>query len=90
MQRYNVHTHDDQVEQLWETRSLGIEGMTCENCVRQVTKALKRVNGVKNIEVDLEAGYVTITFDTTKTDMPMLHDALLASGYRPAAEADAR
>jgi copper chaperone CopZ len=88
MQPYNVDTHDDPVQQLWETRVLGIEGMTSDNCVRQVTRALKRVTGVKNVEVDQAAALVTITFDTTKTDMPMLHDALLASGYRPVAEVE--
>jgi copper ion binding protein len=82
MQRYNVDT-DHTVEQLWDTRSIGIDGMTCANCVKQVQKALKRVNGVKDVKVDLDTASATVTFDTTKTDMPALHDALLQSGYRP-------
>ena len=40
------------VADLWETRVLGIEGMTCDNCVKTLTKALKRVNGVKDVGVD--------------------------------------
>lgn len=82
MQRYNIDT-DQTVEQLWETRTVAIEGMTCENCVKHVRKALKRVNGVKDVNVDLESATATVTYDTTKTDMPALHDALLQSGYRP-------
>ncbi len=85
MQQYNVDT-GEHVEQVWDTRSFAIEGMTCDNCVKHITRALKRVNGVKNVEVDLDGGNVTVTFDTTKTDIPAIHDAVLASGYRPTAE----
>lgn len=88
MQRYNVDT-DQTVEQLWETRSIGIDGMTCENCVKHVQKALKRVNGVKDVKADLESNSATVTFDTTKTDIPALHNALLQSGYRPRLEVEA-
>jgi len=41
------------------------------------------VNGVTDVRVDRQAALATVTFDTTKTHMPDLHDALLKSGYRP-------
>ena len=66
-----------------ETDEIGIDGMTCDNCVKRVEKALRGVNGVKEVHVDLAAALATVTFDTTKTHMPDLHDALLKSGYRP-------
>jgi copper chaperone CopZ len=68
-----------------ETQDIGIEGMTCDNCVRRVEKALRGVNGVREVHVDRAAALATVTFDTTKTHMPDLHDALLKSGYRPVA-----
>ena len=68
-----------------ETHDIGIEGMTCDNCVRRVEKALRGVNGVTEVQVDRHAALATVTFDTTKTHMPDLHDALLKSGYRPSA-----
>ena len=82
MQQYNVET-PERVADLWETRVLGIEGMTCDNCVKTLTKALKRVNGVKDVEVDRENARAAITYDTTKTDMPAIHEAILRSGYKP-------
>lgn len=85
MQQYNIDTGEN-VADLWETHSFGIDGMTCDNCVKTITKALKRVNGVKDVAVDREGASATVTFDTTKTDIPALHDAVLASGYRPVAE----
>ena len=68
-----------------ETREIGISGMTCDNCVRRVEKALRAVNGVTQVRVDRPAALATVTFDTTKTHMPELHDALLKSGYHPKA-----
>jgi copper chaperone CopZ len=85
MQQYNVET-PEQVAELWDTRVLGIEGMTCDNCVKTLAKALKRVNGVKDVEVDRENARASITFDTTKTDMPAIHEAILRSGYKPTRE----
>jgi copper chaperone len=85
MQTYNIDT-DQPVVDLWETRTFGIDGMTCENCVRTLTKALKRVNGIKEAVVDLKDATATVTFDTTKTDIPAIHDAILASGYHPTRE----
>jgi copper chaperone CopZ len=66
-----------------ETHDIGISGMTCDNCVRRVEKALRSVNGVTEVHVDRPAARATVTFDTTKTHIPELHDALLKSGYRP-------
>ena len=85
MQEYNID-NDQAVADLWETRVFGIEGMTCDNCVKTLTRALKLVNGVKDINIDRSAAQATITFDTTKTDMPAIHDAVLASGYKPTRE----
>lgn len=68
-----------------ETHEIGIDGMTCDNCVRRVEKALRGVVGVKEVRVDRSAALATVTFDTTKTHIPELHDALLKSGYRPSA-----
>jgi len=38
------------------TNTLQIGGMTCNHCVRAVTKALQGVAGVDNVSVDLGAG----------------------------------
>jgi copper chaperone CopZ len=66
-----------------ETRDIGIAGMTCDNCVRLVEKALRGKPGVKEVSVDREAARARVTFDTTCTSIPELHDALLKSGYTP-------
>lgn len=67
-----------------ETRDIGISGMTCDHCVRRVEKALRGVDGVKEVRVDRQAARATVTFDSVRTHVPALHDALLKSGYKPA------
>lgn len=67
-----------------ETREIAIAGMTCDNCVRRVESALRGVEGVTSVRADRQAALATVTFDTRKTDIPALHDALLKSGYKPA------
>jgi copper chaperone CopZ len=44
------------------------------------------VNGVKEVSVDRHDAQAKITFDTTKTDMPAIHEAILRSGYKPTRE----
>ena len=39
-----------------QTTELKVDGMTCGSCVASVTKALKRVPGVQDVEVDLVSG----------------------------------
>ena len=77
-------------EVIWETRTFAIEGMTCDNCVKHITRAVRAVSGVKSIDVDRNEARATVTYDNTKTDIPAIWGALKASGYhaRPWADED--
>jgi copper chaperone len=86
MQEYNIANAGAAVADLWETRILGIEGMTCDNCVKTLTRALKRMNGIKDVQVDRENARATITFDTTKTDIAAIHEAVEKGGYKATSE----
>lgn len=86
MQEYNVDRPGAAVMDLWETRVLGIEGMTCDNCVKTLMRALKRVNGIKDVDVDRDNARATITFDTTKTDIAAIHETIERSGYKATRE----
>jgi len=44
--------------------TLKVKGMSCQHCVMSVTKALGQLNGVKNVQVNLDKGEVR--FDNTK------------------------
>lgn len=86
MQQYNIDKPGAAVADLWETRIIAIEGMTCDNCVKTLMKGIKKVNGVKDVEVDRENARATVTFDTTKTDIAAIHESIDRSGYKATRE----
>ena len=60
-----------------------IVGMTCQHCVEAVEAALGRVNGVTDVEVDLDSG--TATFSEEKpVDMATVRQAVADAGYKVA------
>lgn len=65
-----------------ETITLSVEGMTCASCVLRVEKTLKKVDGVKEANVNLATEKVTLTFDPTKVELPKLASAVDEAGYK--------
>jgi copper chaperone len=57
---------------------LKISGMTCEHCVRAVTKALKGVAGVTGAEVTLQPGQAIVHGEAGPSD---LISAVTNEGY---------
>lgn len=60
------------------TNTLQIRGMTCQHCVRSVTKALEGVAGVDNVSVDLGAGRARVE---GPADPASLLQAVESEGY---------
>ena len=67
-----------------ETIEIATEGEDCDPCVRKLRPVLMKINGVRDVAVDLSRERVIVTFDARKTHAPDLHDAILKSGYKPA------
>ncbi|MGW3967654.1 heavy-metal-associated domain-containing protein [Amycolatopsis sp. NPDC005003] len=61
--------------------SYTVEGMTCGHCATSVREEVSEVDGVRQVDVDVESGRVTVTSDT-----PLSADAVAAAvteaGYR--------
>lgn len=60
---------------------IGIQGMTCDGCVRSVTKALQSVPGVQETHVSLEKHEATVIYDDSKTSVDVLQQAVEEAGY---------
>jgi len=58
--------------------TLKVQGMTCEHCVRAVTKALQAVPGVDHVSVDLAAGRAQVE---GAADPQALVGAIKKEGY---------
>lgn len=65
------------------TKSIPIEGMHCNGCVRSVANALKNVEGVSDAEVSLAEEQAIISFDNEKDiSIERLRKAVEAVGYQ--------
>lgn len=67
-----------------KTESMNVTGMTCGGCVSKVTKALKAVPGVGQVDVSLP-GKASVDFDEKMTSRERLESAVIAAGYGVAA-----
>ncbi len=66
-----------------ERYRIPIQGMTCASCVARITKAVRRVDGVAAVRVDLGTDSATGSFDPTRTSLPAIALAIAAAGYEP-------
>jgi P-type Cu+ transporter len=65
-----------------ESLTLPVEGMTCASCVARVEKTLKKVDGVEVANVNLATEAVTLSYDSSKTELNVLAAAVEHAGYK--------
>ena len=63
------------------TTTYTVEGMTCGGCASTVTKAVVGVDGVRDADVDLATGGVTVTSDAP-LDASRIAAAVSDAGYK--------
>jgi len=63
--------------------TLRIDGMTCNHCVRSVGDALRAVQGVRAVDVDLANGRASVTHGEAAT-VAQLVAAVAEAGYTAA------
>jgi copper chaperone CopZ len=73
-----------------QTELLKVTGMTCGGCTSNVTKVLKAINGVGDVEVSLAAGEATVQFDERLTSLEQLKAAVKGAGYSVDAQGTAQ
>lgn len=77
----NVKQKQSIKEEKAMTKTIKIEGMSCMHCVGAVEKSLTAVEGVRNVNVDLDSKTATIEAEGTVTDA-MLRAAVEDAGYQ--------
>ena len=63
------------------TTTLNIQGMTCGGCVKSVTNALQREEGVEKVEVLLDQGKATVDYDPAQTSPEQLVEVVDDIGF---------
>lgn len=59
-----------------------IQGMTCSSCSSHVDKAVNRLDGVKNVSVNLLSNSMTLEFDEKKLSTEDIVNAVDKAGYQ--------
>ncbi|HDR14888.1 MAG TPA: heavy-metal-associated domain-containing protein [Desulfobacteraceae bacterium] len=59
---------------------INIKGMSCEHCVKAVTKALEGVEGITDVRVDLEKGQAEFR-EESPVDMKKVAEVISKAGY---------
>jgi copper chaperone len=60
--------------------TIRIKGMSCQHCVKAVTKALSEIAGIKDVQVDLAKGEAT--FDEVQPiDQELLRERIKKAGF---------
>ncbi|HKS56503.1 MAG TPA: heavy-metal-associated domain-containing protein [Steroidobacteraceae bacterium] len=73
-----------------QTESLKVTGMTCDGCTAKVAKALKALDGVKEVVVSLSSASAMVRFDERLASPAQLKSAVERAGYSVGADGTAR
>ena len=60
-----------------------VEGMTCQSCVARISRALRRLDGVRGVRVDLGRELVTVEREPGMVTEASIAEAIEAAGYHP-------
>lgn len=63
------------------TDKFKVLNLGCSACVAHTEEAIKGVDGVSNVAVNLEKGEATVTYDSSKTSPEQLKSAVQEAGY---------
>ena len=58
-----------------------VDGMSCEHCVKTVTKAVNALPGIGALNVDLKNKTVTVEHEPTRTTLDKIEHAIEDEGY---------
>lgn len=64
-----------------EQTTLKIEGMTCDHCKKAVDGALRNLQGVQEVKVDVAKGIADVTYNNSEVTADSMKEAVEEQGY---------
>jgi mercuric transport protein len=64
-----------------EKVTVSVPTIQCGTCKKNITTALKNIDGVLKVQVDMKNKTAAVTYDDSKTSVNSLEDAITAAGY---------
>jgi copper chaperone len=63
------------------TTTLKVKGMSCSHCVNAIESALKELNSVETVNVDLNGNQVTLSYDQEVVQIEKVKEVIEEEGY---------
>jgi heavy metal translocating P-type ATPase len=64
-----------------ETQKFDVVGMTCASCVAHVEKSVKKLEGIRAVNVQLMTNSMTVVFDDESVDLKTIEESVKKAGY---------
>ena len=77
----NIITNKVKLNKL-EKAAFPVEGMTCASCVARVEKSIRKIEGIKNVSVNLATEKATFEFEPGKVDINDVASIVEDAGYK--------
>ena len=58
-----------------------VQGMSCGHCVNSIEGSVGELAGVSVVKANLDRSEVSVTFDTEKTSLTLIKEAIVEQGY---------
>lgn len=73
-----------------ETHELTISGMHCTACVKRLTNAISKLDGLISVQVSYPDNLVRVTYQSELCNLETIRMAIIQAGYEPAEPASAK
>ncbi len=67
-----------------EEAIIKVKGMSCQGCVKSVTRVLQELPGVSRAEVSLERGEARVNYDVAQVGLDAVRRAVADAGFEAA------
>ena len=62
-------------------KTLNVDGMKCDHCVETVEKALRKIEGIQNVNANLEYKKVLVTYDELQLGIDTINKKIQEMGF---------
>jgi copper chaperone CopZ len=64
------------------TEKIRIHHLRCDECISTIEELFMSIDGVQSVRINEHDQNADVTFDSRKTNLPVINDTLLRSGYK--------
>lgn len=73
---------DDKEKTIREV-TIPISGMTCASCARAIEKSISKLDGIKEVSVNLATEKARVVYDSSQVRLSEIKNAIVKAGYTP-------